>query len=56
MAVRISSAPGPISRRPLALPGCDGFCAARTDGFIIVAECTDGDEVSDAVAEHHPPV
>jgi len=28
----------------------------RKDGFVIVAECTDGDEVPDAVAEHHPDV
>lgn len=28
----------------------------RKDGFVIVAECTDGDEVPGAVAEHHPDV
>ncbi len=28
----------------------------RKDGFVIVAECCDGDEVCDAVAEHHPDV
>jgi DNA-binding NarL/FixJ family response regulator len=28
----------------------------RKDGFVIVAECSDGDEVPDAVAEHHPDV
>jgi DNA-binding NarL/FixJ family response regulator len=28
----------------------------RKDGFIIVAECSDGDEVPDAVAEHQPDV
>ena len=28
----------------------------RKDGFVIVAECADGDEVPDAVAEHHPDV
>jgi CheY-like chemotaxis protein len=26
----------------------------RQDGFVIVAECCDGDEVCDAVAKHHP--
>jgi DNA-binding NarL/FixJ family response regulator len=28
----------------------------RKDGFVIAAECADGDEVPDAVAEHHPDV
>lgn len=28
----------------------------RKDGFVIVAECADGDEVPDAVAEHRPDV
>jgi DNA-binding NarL/FixJ family response regulator len=28
----------------------------RKDGFTIVAECSDGDEVRDAVAEHRPDV
>ncbi|MEZ0362931.1 response regulator [Mycobacterium sp. pUA109] len=28
----------------------------RKDGFVIVAECADGDEVPAAVAEHHPDV
>jgi DNA-binding NarL/FixJ family response regulator len=28
----------------------------RKDGFIVVAECADGDEVPAAVAEHHPDV
>jgi len=28
----------------------------RKDGFTVVAECADGDEVPDAVAEHHPDV
>jgi DNA-binding NarL/FixJ family response regulator len=28
----------------------------RKDGFVIVAECCDGDEVCGAVAEHHPDV
>jgi DNA-binding NarL/FixJ family response regulator len=28
----------------------------RKDGFAIVAECTDGDQVPFAVAEHHPDV
>lgn len=28
----------------------------RKDGFVIVAECADGDEVSDAVAQHRPDV
>jgi DNA-binding NarL/FixJ family response regulator len=28
----------------------------RKDGFVIVAECSDGDEVPYAVAEHHPDV
>ncbi len=28
----------------------------RKDGFVIVAECADGDEVCDAVAEHRPDV
>jgi DNA-binding NarL/FixJ family response regulator len=28
----------------------------RKDGFVIVAECSDGDEVPDAVAEHRPDV
>jgi DNA-binding NarL/FixJ family response regulator len=28
----------------------------RKDGFVIVAECSDGDEVPFAVAEHHPDV
>lgn len=28
----------------------------RKDGFVIVAECTDGDEVPAAVGEHHPDV
>jgi DNA-binding NarL/FixJ family response regulator len=28
----------------------------RKDGFNVVAECADGDEVSDAVAEHRPDV
>ncbi|KUI23432.1 LuxR family transcriptional regulator [Mycobacterium sp. GA-1285] len=28
----------------------------RKDGFIIVAECSDGDEVLDAAAEHRPDV
>ncbi len=28
----------------------------RKDGFVIVAECSDGDEVPAAVAEHHPDV
>lgn len=28
----------------------------RKDGFVIVAECSDGDEVPDAVAAHHPDV
>jgi DNA-binding NarL/FixJ family response regulator len=28
----------------------------RKDGFVIVAECSDGDEVPDAVAQHRPDV
>lgn len=28
----------------------------RKDGFVVAAECADGDEVPDAVAEHHPDV
>jgi DNA-binding NarL/FixJ family response regulator len=28
----------------------------RKDGFVIVAECADGDEVPDAVAQHRPDV
>lgn len=28
----------------------------RKDGFVIVAECSDGDEVPAAVAEHRPEV
>jgi DNA-binding NarL/FixJ family response regulator len=28
----------------------------RKDGFIVVAECSDGDEVTDAVARHRPDV
>jgi DNA-binding NarL/FixJ family response regulator len=28
----------------------------RKDGFVIVAECSDGDEVTDAVAQHRPDV
>ncbi len=28
----------------------------RRDGIVVVGECSDGDEVSDAVAEHHPDV
>lgn len=28
----------------------------RKDGFVVVAECADGDEVPGAVAEHHPDV
>jgi DNA-binding NarL/FixJ family response regulator len=28
----------------------------RKDGFVIIAECADGDEVPDAVAQHHPDV
>jgi DNA-binding NarL/FixJ family response regulator len=28
----------------------------RRDGFVVVAECADGDEVPDAVAAHHPDV
>jgi DNA-binding NarL/FixJ family response regulator len=28
----------------------------RKDGFVIVAECSDGDEVPDALAEHQPDV
>ena len=28
----------------------------RKDGFVIVAECSDGDEVPAAVAEHRPDV
>ena len=28
----------------------------RKDGFVIVAECSDGDEVPAAVAEHRPAV
>jgi DNA-binding NarL/FixJ family response regulator len=28
----------------------------RKDGFVVVAECGDGDEVPDAVAEHRPDV
>jgi DNA-binding NarL/FixJ family response regulator len=28
----------------------------RKDGFVVAAECADGDEVPQAVAEHHPDV
>src|ERR1700753_3942620 len=28
----------------------------RKDGFVVVAECADGDEVPDAVARHQPDV
>jgi DNA-binding NarL/FixJ family response regulator len=28
----------------------------RKDGFVVVAECSDGDEVPEAVARHHPDV
>jgi DNA-binding NarL/FixJ family response regulator len=28
----------------------------RKDGFVVVGECADGDEVPDAVAAHHPDV